>query len=406
MEIVLENPSPPLSARTATSAAAGTPSSAATSQLGLPMHPAHHFPHHGRTVYDAGLRRSPPLLPAEDYYARTRHGLTSYGDLDGASAPVTVRRVDKSGLLEIAETDPVTCPRPCVLTGAEDVAARAVSLRVDRSGLLEAVPEAADQSEEHCNNGSDSNGERSSVTTAQATTRTSDEVSAAPSRGGTLRMDVDVNPRVFEGGCLLERPSSLEGQACPDEVDARVRSADVMVLTGSPRTRYDVSKAAERLSHLPFSPGLSLRRLRVDPLRVSPLSPDRRADSDSVRSRIQRSPEFTAKYNLVNPATPRKLAKPPHSPKDSERSKGKLDPASVDSSDPTIGTSRESLLLGKRSAEHEDGLPGEERAEAEGCEHTTVENLEENKVSFKGSNKLLDNDNVQTLRVIILSEQL
>jgi len=397
MEIVLENPSPPPSTRTATSTVAGASSSAATSQLGLPMH-APHFPH--RTVYDA----SPPLLPAEDYYARTRHGLALYSDLDGASAPVTVRRIDKSGLLEIAETDPVTCPRPCVLTGAEDVAARAMSLRVDRSGLLEAVPEATDQSEEHCSNGGDSNGERDTSVTAQTTTRVSDEVTAAPSRGGTLRVDVDVNPHVFEGGCLLERPSSLEGQACPDEVDVRVRSADVMVLTGSPRTRYDVSKAAERLSHLPFSPGLSLRRLRVDPLRVSPLS-DRRADSDSVRSRIQRSPEFAAKYNPAN-ATPRKLAKPPHSPKDSECSKGKLDPASVDSSDPTIGTSRESLLLAKRSAEHEDDLPGEERAEAEGCEHTTVENLEEDKVSFKGSNKLLDNDNVQTLRVIILSEQL
>jgi len=400
MEIVLENPSPPLSARAVTSAVAGASSSTATSQLGLPMHAPHHFPH--RTIYDVGLRRSPPLLPAEDYYARTRHGLALYSDLDGASAPVTVRRIDKSGLLEIAETDPVTCPRPCVLTGAEDVAARAASLRVDRSGLLEAVPEAADQSEEHCNNGGDSDGERDTSVTAQTTTRTSDEVTAAPSRGGTLRVDVDVNPHVFEGGCLLERPSSLEGQACPDEVDARVRSADVMVLTGSPRTRYDVSKAAERLSHLPFSPGLSLRRLRVDPLRVSPLS-DRRVDSDSMRSRIERSPELAAKYNPVN-ATPRKLSKPPHSPKDSECSKSKLDP--VDSSDPTIGTSRESLLLAKRSAEHEDDLPGEERAEAEGCEHTTVENLEEDKVSFKGSNKLLDNDNVQTLRVIILSEQL
>ncbi|EZA62885.1 hypothetical protein DMN91_002613 [Ooceraea biroi] len=405
MEIVLENPSPPSSTRTPTGVVAGASSSVAISQLGLPIgHPSHHFPH--RTVYDAGLRRSPPLLPAEDYYARTRHGLP-YGELDGASAPVTVRRVDKSGLLEIAETDPVTCPRPCVLTGAEDVAARAVSLRVDRSGLLEAVPEVVDQPEEHCNNGGASNGERATSVTAQTATRTSDEDTAAPPRGATLKVDVNVNPRVFEGGCLLERPSSLEGQACPDEVDARVRSADVMVLTGSPRTRYDVSKAAERLSHLPFSPGLSLRRLRSDPPRVSPLS-GRRADADSALPRNQKSPEFAAKYTSAN-VIPRKLAKPPHSPKYSGCSKGKLDPASTDSGESVIDkikTPRESLLLAKGSAEQENDLPGEERAEAEGCEHTTVESLEEDKVSFKGSNKLLDNDNVQTLRVIILSEQL
>jgi len=70
-----------------------------------------------------------------------------------------------------------------------------------------------------------------------------------------------------------------------------------------------------------------------------------------------------------------------------------------------IKTPRASLLV-RGDAEQEDNPPGEERAEAEGCEHTTVESLEEDEVSFKGSNKLLDNDNVQTLRVIILSEQL
>lgn len=223
-----------------------------------------------------------------------------------------------------------------------------------------------------------------------------------------MKVDVDVNnPRVFEGDCLLERPSSLEGEACPDEADVRVCSTDVMVLTGSPRTRHDVSKAAERLSHLSFSPGLSLRRFRNDPsARVSPLS-GRRADADSDQSRNQKSPEFATRYIPAMNAIPRKLAKPPHSPRNSSCSKGKL----LDSADPATAidatrVSRESPLLAKRSAEREEGdLPGEERAEAEGCEHTAVENLED-KVSFKGSNKLLDNDNVQTLRVIILSEQL
>ncbi|TGZ31938.1 hypothetical protein DBV15_01178 [Temnothorax longispinosus] len=378
MEIVLENPSVPPIVTAATT----------TTQMGLPTHPPHHFPH--RAAYDVGLGRSPSLLPAEDYYARNRHALTPYGELDGAPAPVTVRRIDKSGLLEIAETDPVTCPRPCVLTGAEDVAARGVSLRIDRSGLLEAVPEAVDQPEEH--NGG-------------ATTKMLDEA-AGISRGETLKVDADVKSRVFEGGCLLERPSSLEGQACPDEVDTRAHSADFKVLSGSPRARLDVSKATERLPHFPFSPGLSLRRLRNDPSRRSPLT-SRCVDADLIRGpRSQRSPEFTAKCTAANSADPSQ------NPVTRERSqvgctKSNVDPASTDSDIPAVDankTLRESLLT-RDGAEQEDDPPGEERAEAEGCEHTTVESLEEDEVSFKGSNKLLDNDNVQTLRVIILSEQ-
>lgn len=331
------------------------------------------------------------MLPTENYYARNRHTLRPYGDLDGSPAPVTVRRIDKSGLLEIAETDPITCPRPCVLTGAEDVAARGVSLRIDRSGLLESVPEAVDQPE-------DSDG---------ATTKMLDEVMGVP-RGETLKVDVDVNPRVFEGRCLLERPSSLEGQACPDEVDPRVQSADFKMLSGSPRAQLDVSKATERLPHLPFSPGLSLRRLRNDPSRRSPLTSRCVVDADSTCGpQNQKSPEFTAS------SASRKPADPSQSPITRERSqkgcaKNNVDAASTDSDVPAVDatkTPRESLLA-RGGAAREDDPPGEERAEAEGCEHTTVESLEQDEMSFKGSNKRLDNDSVQTLRVIILSEQL
>lgn len=322
-------------------------------------------------------------MTTEDYYARNWHGVT-YTDLDGVPTPVTVRRVDKSGLLEIAETDPVTCPRPCVLTGAEDVVAHPVPLRIDRSGLLEAVPEAIDQLEEHYNNDS--------------ATKMLDEAASLP-RGETLKVDADVNPRVFEGGCLLERPSSLEGQACPDEVDTKGRTVDVKALT---EIHFDASKATERLSHLPFSPGSTLRLpSRNDPSRTSPLT---------GRSRNQTSPEFAARYTSAS----RKLANPSQNPITRERPQvgcSKDDPAQStvleESAVDTSETRHESLLAKESAEQEEDDPPGEERAEAEGCEHTTVENLEEDEVSsFKGSNKLLDNDNVQTLRVIILSEQL
>ncbi|KAL0113161.1 hypothetical protein PUN28_012383 [Cardiocondyla obscurior] len=382
MEIVLENPSvSPIATAPAT-----------TTQMGLPTRPPHHFPY--RAAYDVSLGRSPSsLLPTEDYYARNRHALTPYGDVDGSPAPVTVRRIDKSGLLEIAETDLVTCPRPCVLTGAEDV--RAVSLRVDRSGLLESVPEAVDQLEEQ--NGG-------------AITKMLDEA-AGVSQGETLEVDADVNPCVFESSCLLERPSSLEGQACPDEVDLKSHSADFKVLGESPRAQLDVSKATERLPHLPFSP--SLHRLRNDPSRKSPLNA-RYVDADLARgSRNQRSPEFTAKCTAVSSISG-KPVNASQSPTTRERSqaactKNNVDSVSIDSNITVVDASktpRESLLAGEDAEKREDDPPGEERAEAEGCEHTTVESLEEAKVSFKGSNKLLDNDNVQTLRVIILSEQL
>jgi len=384
MEIVLENPSVPPSARTPIVPSTAT----ATPQLGLPMRPPHHFPQ--RAAYDTGLGRGPSLT-TEDYYARNWHEVT-YTDLDGVPTPVTVRRVDKSGLLEIAETDPVTCPRPCVLTGAEDVVAHTVPLRVDRSGLLEAVPEAIDQFEEHYNNDS--------------ATKMLDEAASLP-RGETLKVDADVNPRVFEGGCLLERPSSLEGQACPDEVDTKGRTVDIKALT---EIHFDASKATERLSHLPFSPGPSLRLpFRNDPSRTSPLTG---RCTDSTRSRNQKSPEFAARYTCAS----RKLANSSNqNPITRERpqvgcSKDNNDPAQstvLEESAVDTSETRHESLLAKGSAEQEDDPPGEERAEAEGCEHTTVENLEEDEVSsFKGSNKLLDNDNVQTLRVIILSEQL
>lgn len=302
-----------------------------------------------------------------------------------------VRRVDKSGLLEIAETDPMTCPRPCVLTGAEDVAARTVSLRVDRSGLLEAVPEAIDQMEEHYNNGN------------TTMTKMLDEA-ASVSRGETLKVDADVNPSVFEGDCLLERPSSLEGQACPDEIDTKGCTVDIKALTG---IRFDASKATERLSHLSFSPGPSLRlSFRNDASRTSPLIDH---CADSARLRNQKSPEFAAKYS----STSRKLANLSQSPITREQSqvrcsKDNNDLAQIVLEEPAVNTSemRRESLLAKGNTEQEDDPPGEERAEAEGCEHTTVESLEKDEVSFKGSNKLLDNDNVQTLRVIILSEQL
>lgn len=50
--------------------------------------------------------------------------------------------------------------------------------------------------------------------------------------------------------------------------------------------------------------------------------------------------------------------------------------------------------------------PEEVRAEAEGCEHGSTRNLMKDGESSKRTDEFADNDGIQTLRVIILSEQL
>lgn len=390
---------PPLPVAAAAAATASSAAAAATTaipQLGLPIHPPHHFPH--CTVYDVGLRRnSTGLLPpaADEYYARNRHGLTPYDKPDGAPAPVSARRVDKSGLLEVTETDPATYPRSCALTKDIVGTSRNSLLRVDRTGLLEAVPEDVDAPEENCDDGS-------------ATTKTTlDEAAAVPPLGETLKVEADVHSRSpfkFDDSRLLEQPSSLEGQGRPDQVDTWSRSADIKVLTGSPRAHLDVSAAAERLwkrrtelTHLQSSPGSTLRRLRNDPSRTSPLI---NRDADAARLWSQKSPELAA-----NSAS-RKLADSSQTTRDRLQleSKGNFDPVSVDNAAVDVKTLRESLLAMGNEQKSEPSS-SEKRVEAEGCEHTTVESVKEKKVSFKGSNKLPD-DNVQTPRVIILSERL
>lgn len=430
MEIVFENPSVPLSTSSATTT---------TSQPGLPVRPLLHAPY--RTAYDVDA-----LLPADDYYARNRHGVI-YGNPDGASlAPATVRRVDKSGLLEISETDPLVSSRPCVLAGAENVATRTMSLRVDRSGLLDVVPEV-DQSEEHCSVSIELEAMPTSaiVTVATTTTKMSNEGEAVR-HGGTLQTIADINSRVlptspiyYDGICSSKRPSSLEGQASSDDIITRCHSTETKVLAGSSRVPLDISKSTERLSYLSFSPGPSRDRLRNDSLanvatRMSPLI-SCCTDTDSTRLQNQKTLEIAAKYAPSNSPSQALTSILDHSSATSlgssiahtavstavstatspitrgrrEHPKDNVDVTktntSIESVVDTSKTYHESLFA-KENTEQAIDLPGEERAEAEGCEHTNIENLEEGKVSFKGSNKLLDNDNVQTLRVIILSEQL
>lgn len=441
---------------------------------GLPMHRhplplplPHQFGHHV-ALYDV---KTPPtsLSPtAEDYYARDRRALAipcdRIGEVDGVSrsyddvsAP-TARRVDKSGLLVVAEIHPMTYSH-----SREKVAPRTTVSRADRPGLLETVPEAADQSEEHVN---DISLERGSA----AATGTLDSAAETTPRGETS--DVAC--------CSLERAPFLDDQTGSDEVAARSRSGpeeDVKekkrgtakTADASPqkKSQFNVSssfpsitKATERLSHyLSLSPGSTLGRC-LGKSRSRDASPstsrsadadadaDANADANTICQRDQKSAASVTKCTSAGPVFARchvgyqsqslastsdypaavvasYLASPATKATSSPVMRGqrlqvgcsrdKFDSAPIDAivltagGGPVIGASYEPSKEGAGWNEN-NGLPEEMRVEAEGCEHPTIGGHEEKKKkksSFKGSNKLLDNDSIETLRVsLIRSEQL
>jgi len=92
-----------------------------------------HFLH--SATYDTGSGCNPPLL-----LQINAQNLQQQRPASMVVPAMTGRRIDKSGLQEFAETDPVTCPRPSVRTRAE-----ATSLRIK----LETIPEAVNELEEH-----------------------------------------------------------------------------------------------------------------------------------------------------------------------------------------------------------------------------------------------------------------
>lgn len=218
---------------------------------------------------------------------------------------VSVRRVDKSGLLEMPDLEPAATQLRH-LTGAESSTAT-LTRRVDRSGLLEAVPEVPDQcqiyqpsAERHLT------GAEISVQEAKLSSGNSNEA---------------------------QQPSSLSPRSSSNnKLEARTHTNKCGVIETS----------------LDLSPTI--------------VGNDKCKDSGITRSAI---PDVIEAH----------------------------------------GTTNSSKVIIKD--EKKSGVLEEQRAEAEGCEHTIVrESSEDSRTTFKDSKKLLHNDNIQTLRVIILSEQL
>ncbi|XP_043488937.1 uncharacterized protein DDB_G0271670-like [Polistes fuscatus] len=319
----------------------------------------------------------------------------------------TMRRVDRSGLLEISSIDHPSSSssssstsssrfRHCRPIGAESsIAGHAGTLprRVDRSGLLEALPELPENNR-----------------------RSSDE--------------------------LLRTPYNVQ------EV-TMIKPPDVVALVRSPTINYDsstrFSNPSPSLLRPTKSPSPGTTSTSTNTINntttatTSRMSPTanitRRADGDSGLPN-ERSIRFSSSTETFIPIeSSLGLSRERYSYKDSpnftSNSRNEIDNNEIVKMDSTRDkeinnddrkeTNSELSLLSSskidvnvndddKNDENDDNdvVPRGERAEAEGCENTTNENLEEGRVSFNNTtnNKLYHNDNVQTLTVIILSEQL
>ncbi|KAK2586056.1 hypothetical protein KPH14_012052 [Odynerus spinipes] len=427
MEIVIENPTEsqtaPANATVAAAAAAAvsamsettatTTTMAMTSETSVTVQPTttttppansahppfHRSPHCTPILYGS---QSPIAMPDQEYYLpqRSPRPLSSIDDFDEV-AGTSMRRVDRSGLLEMSSLEPSPTSssssssryRHCRPIGAEssNIAGHAGTLprRVDRSGLLEALPELPEN----------------------------------------RRGPEDVLRSTYGGG-VVNRHSTVIAEMAEREQEAAMMKPDVVALVRSPTydsstTRFSSpspsSSLASGLLRPPESPSPVSTTSRMSPT----ANLTRRADGDSIPS------ERTVRFRPTDTFLPSQhvessLGLPGRSSyvdsttnfgtsmekndADGERSyspEKKEEKKNETSCEVSNDKSTETENCGEEEKE-ENEVPRGERAEAEGCENTQAnENLEEGRVSYSASNnKLYHNDNVQTLTVIILSEQL
>lgn len=323
-----------------------------------------------------------------NYYAtlppRLRnHHIVPGSDLDGAST-TSVRRVDRSGLLEISDLEPPRS-RQRHLTGAENLShSGTLSRRVDRSGLLEAVPEVPDQ----VNCASDeipsmSELERRSIVDRHLT--------------GAENSKKLPSPRLSRSPLETEKRRSFESS---DEIGSPTVSSNL-----HPRFQSTQKSANALRSTTKFAP-------------IEPQSTDlchHSLDSNVAKDVVSEKTSFS----MLNSPLP--LSRPCsrtsiETPNDTQDCK-EMKPDCLGRISPRLRNDRHSPMTlssipdvieahGSASTERNSRAPEGERAEAEGCEHTAIESLEESRVTFKTPNKILHNDNIQAVHVFILSEQL
>lgn len=399
MEIVIENPTD------STSMITPTP----TTGYGTLPRPA--VAHHSYRV--PHVDGTSPTAVA-DYYGtlppRGRPHLSPIQSQPAFDVTSTVRRVDKSGLLEIIEPEP-SRGRPRHLTGAENSGLSAtLNRRIDRSGLLEAVPEVPDQllSQKSPDLNIKSTEERS-ITERHLTGAEIDHkdqtlrpcLSPRPIKtltehskheekdSSTVHLVASSSP--YSRRNLPSPKSTTESTSVIGNSDSDLRSrgqftnvsTNPKFLTGTLESRGVRQQPYVDLTGASYTRACANSPIMVSSRTTSTLE-TKTVDTDDTKDTRKQPPDCLGRL--------------------SPRSKGDRQSPLTVSAIPDVIEAHGSSRVISRNTET-DGPKGE-RAEAEGCEHTAIESLEESRVSFKASNKLLHNDNIQTLRVIILSEQL
>lgn len=365
------------------------------------VHPHLHRP--CRSIYGTDL-----ASPGVNYYAtlppRLRnHHLVPGSDLDGTST-TSMRRVDRSGLLEIPELEPPRS-RPRHLTGAESLGhTGTLSRRIDRSGLLEAVPEVPDQCQGNCASdeisGTSEGGQSRSI------------VDRHPTGAEISRQTPSVSPRSSRSPIDPGKKRSFESTASMEEVNP-VPGGGSPTVSSNPHVRFQSCP----------KPGSGLRTLTKFVPIEQPSRDAQSADSSCHPVDISSGKEDKPRSSISSPLTlPRPCSRTsienPGETHDSKEKKpdclgrisprlrsDRLSPMTLSSIPDVIEAHGSSVSTG-RNSQARNNAPEGERAEAEGCEHTAIESHEETRVSFKAPNKILHNDNIQAVHVFILSEQL
>lgn len=382
--------------------------------------------------------------PSLEYFANVQpihhRAFVDQVDVDGQHS---VRRVDRSGLLEISEAEPRWC-RPWHLSGAQSVLNdRHVGTlrRVDRSGLLEAVPEVPDQVQSHH--------------------RCPDDRGRSIGERLLTGAEIDEEERLSSRAIDSDLGSRLVGARSPigSTYPTTYGPSDDQLVGGVERPLRGIADEPQVPAPSTNSVQFEERRMNCSPRSTARMSPvvGRCTVDDWSRSVDRFDSVSCAKYGaaVVEPESNRMrqshLSTEVNVSRRRTDSPDELDPKSRGSSpltvlqsrpysaSPSIDTSRlteieefreqsDSGSAGPSPKSRTNGhapmktlsipdlieahgtlaiRPEGERAEAEGCEHTAVESVEEARVSFKAPNKLLPHsENIQTLRVIILSEQL
>lgn len=331
---------------------------------------------------------APPFAPTVDHpYSARRashpRGRSSYdGEHPDGASPPTVRRIDKSGLLGIAgaETPAARSGLGSVRFGTNPGIGTGMlsPRRFECVGQLDPVPEAG--------NAVASNNVRSNVSrTEQERREQRDPRRVDPPCRETLSM-VDPTRPIAEfgdgGNSIVVGTQSLK--SFEREFRSRVESSSSKDVSGC-RATFQSQENCEARAR-------TLERL-----------------SRLVQGRSDRRP--SARYTETRCDFPFEV-RGGTTYSDFEGSSSVPSNRAIASTVTTSTTTVAVSALGGTNAREEDAkgskerAPEEERAEAEGCEHGPTRNPLKDGESSKRADEFADNDGIQTLRVIILSEQL